>query len=77
MAVVFTVHMAGYLTGSLICGFAFDHVNHELAFAAANIVQGSTTVLAPFLGSAGGLALFAGAMCIQAMSQGFIDAGKS
>jgi sugar phosphate permease len=77
MAVTFTIHMAGYLTGSIVCGFTFDHVNHELAFAVANIVQGSATVVAPFLGSVGGLVLFTAVMCIQAMSQGFIDAGKS
>lgn len=54
----------------------FDRVNHELAFAIANFVQGLATIVAPFLGAAGGVAGFIAAMCLQALSQGFIDAGK-
>ena len=73
MSIVIQVQSGGYLAGSILCGFVYDRVNHELAFTVANIVMGLGLILAPFIG---GLVPFMVAMCIQAISQGFIDAGK-
>lgn len=75
MATTFIIHMAGYLVGSVLCGIIYDKVDLELAFAAANIIEGLGTILAPYLGSIGGLAAFIVTMSFQAVSQGFIDAG--
>lgn len=77
MSVSFTVLMTGYLTGSILCGLIYERVNHELAFAATNFVNGLAIILAPFMGVGSGLIAFMGALFCAASAQGFIDAGKS
>lgn len=69
--------MAGYLTGSTLSGLIYDHVNHELAFAIVNLLEGVCTIAAPFAGQIGGLAAFISVMFVQAIGQGFVDAGLS
>lgn len=76
MALTFMFHSIGYLFGAILCGLVYDRVNHELAFAVANLVEGLATIVAPFLGIAGGLPGFMGSMSVQALAQGFIDASE-
>jgi MFS family permease len=75
MSLTFTLHMAGYMTGSVVCGFIYDHFNHELGFTAANLIEGLATIIAPFIGGIGGLPAFIAVMFVQAMGSGFVDAG--
>ena len=77
MSLAFTLHMTGYLTGSVVCGFIYDHVDHELAFAASNLMEGLATMIAPFIGRAFGLPAFIATMCFQSIAQGFVDSGAS
>ena len=72
MSIALMVQAVGALLGSILCGLVFDRVNHELAFAVASLIQGLSTILAPFIG---GLVPFMVAMCLQATSIGFIMAG--
>ena len=67
------VQAVGALLGSILCGLVFDRVNHELAFAVASLIQGLSTILAPFIG---GLVPFMVAILSQATTIGFIAAGK-
>ncbi len=72
MSIALMVQAASILFGVILCGLVFDRVNHELAFAVASLIQGLSTILAPFIG---GLVPFMVAMCLQAISIGFIMAG--
>jgi predicted MFS family arabinose efflux permease len=69
MSFALTVQAVGGLIGAILCGLIFDHVNPELAFAIASLVQGLSHILAPYIG---GLEPFMIAVCVQATSIGFI-----
>jgi len=77
MSLTFTIHMTGYMVGSVLCGLIYDRVDHELAFTASCLCQAVTTIAAPLIGQVGGLVAFMSTICVQAMSQGFIDASES
>ena len=73
MSWTFTLMSLGYLSGGVVCGFVFDHVNHELLFVIMNCIEAVTILVAPFFTT---LPSFIAVMYIHALSQGFIDASK-
>ena len=73
ISITITGQSTAYMAGSILCGFIHDNVNHELAFAVANLVEGLGTIVAPIVG---GFEAFVAALCIQAVAQGYIDASE-
>ena len=71
MSWTFTIMSIGYFTGAVICGFVFDHFNHELQLIIINCIEAVTILVAPFSTT---LLLFIAMLCIHANAQGFLDA---
>ena len=74
MSWTFTVMAVGYFIGAVICGFIFDHINHELQLLIVNCIGAVTIAAAPFFTM---LPLYIAVLFIHACSMGFIDASKS
>ena len=70
---VFTGTGLGYLVGSFLCGFVYDHFNYEAQFFFASSAMGVACAIAPWTGN---MVAFMVICSLQNIAAGFIDAGK-
>ena len=69
MSWTFTIMSFGFFTGTVICGFVFDHFNHELQLIIVNCIEAVTILFAPFCTA---LLLFIAMLFIHANAEGFL-----
>lgn len=72
MALIFTARSIGYLLGSLIGGFLFDHFDKQLLLMVTLIVAALATGIIPWSLTLTVLTLM---MSLQGMSMGVLDTG--
>lgn len=74
MALIFTARSVGYLLGSLVGGFLFDHFDKQLLLMVTLIVAAMATSIIPWSLT---LAVLTVLMSLQGMSMGVLDTGKT
>lgn len=73
MALIFTARSVGYLLGSLVGGFLFDHFDKQLLLMVTLIVAALATSIIPWSLT---LTVLTVMMSLQGMSMGVLDTGK-
>jgi len=73
MSWMFTTHGIGHLTGTILSGFLYDLLNHELLFAVTIWIEVLAVCFAPFTGS---LYTYFLMTAIQGVSWGIIGTSR-